>query len=316
MSANIKSENRRLLESLEFIDEKLILEALGDLRLPTSEDPTVAAKSPFKHWKSLAALAACILLLSIASPLVSYIAEVISNFNAGAGSGTTMENTSDYFDTSNDYLEISDTENKITNEMSDNETTDSSDINYTTQQETSVIKEEIPDAEPEYWKFIPDLEPLSEEEMLTIQSLYRDLLYNEYFENSYKKFIKKGYSDTEAAKHAAEKAQQSLLETKDNFFHYWYYQQRGYLGKFADYAILWRHKAFDDVVGTIGGFEIGFDKFYAYKDGKLYLLQEIYNSGEINDDDLLLILNREKEYQYSLGDYWPDEYQKQKESTN
>ena len=91
MSANIKSENRRLLESLEFIDEKLILEALGDLRLPTSEDPTVAAKSPFKHWKSLAALAACILLLSIASPLVSYVAQVISNFNAGAGSGTTEE---------------------------------------------------------------------------------------------------------------------------------------------------------------------------------------------------------------------------------
>ena len=106
MSANIKSENRRLLESLEFIDEKLILEALGDLRLPTSEDPTVAAKSPFKHWRQFVALAACILLLSIASPLVSYVAEVISNFNAGAGSGTTEETTNDHLISQVEFDEI------------------------------------------------------------------------------------------------------------------------------------------------------------------------------------------------------------------
>ena len=50
-------------------------------------------RTPLKHWRQFVALAACILLLSIASPLVNYIAEVISNFNAGAGSGTTEATT-------------------------------------------------------------------------------------------------------------------------------------------------------------------------------------------------------------------------------
>ena len=84
--------NRRFLEVIELLDERYIEEMFDGLKVPErAEEPRLTWRSPFKHWKSLAALAACILLLSLASPLVSYIAEVISNFNAGAGSGTTEE---------------------------------------------------------------------------------------------------------------------------------------------------------------------------------------------------------------------------------
>jgi hypothetical protein len=90
----------RLLEALDYIDRDLVGEVAVKLRFDDAssltEEPVITWRTPFKHWKSLAALAACILLLSIASPLVSYIAEVISNFNAGAGSGTTEELNTEY----------------------------------------------------------------------------------------------------------------------------------------------------------------------------------------------------------------------------
>ena len=84
--------NRRLLEVIELLDSKYVEEMFDDLKVPQrQEEPKITLRSPFKHWKHFVALVACILLLSVASPLVSYIAEVIRDFNAGAGSGTTEE---------------------------------------------------------------------------------------------------------------------------------------------------------------------------------------------------------------------------------
>ena len=84
----------RLLEALEFIDDEYIVSAARykmKYEAQPAEPPVMTWRTPFKHWRQFVALAACILLLSIASPLVSYIAEVIRDFNAGAGSGTTEE---------------------------------------------------------------------------------------------------------------------------------------------------------------------------------------------------------------------------------
>ena len=91
--------DRRLLAALDYIDQKYIDDVFSILKEPEAagEPEKMTWKTPFKHWKPLVALAACILLLSIASPLVSYIAQVISNFNAGAGSGTTESLEDDQF---------------------------------------------------------------------------------------------------------------------------------------------------------------------------------------------------------------------------
>ena len=95
-------KDTRLLEALEFIDDEYIASAARykmKYEAQPAEPPKMTWRTPFKHWRQFVALAACILLLSVASPLVSYIAEVISNFNAGAGSGTTEElNTTEYTD--------------------------------------------------------------------------------------------------------------------------------------------------------------------------------------------------------------------------
>ena len=89
-------KDTRLLEALEFIDDEYIASAARykmKYEAQPAEPPKMTWRTPFKHWRQFVALAACILLLSIASPLVSYIAEVIRDFNAGAGSS--LENTSE-----------------------------------------------------------------------------------------------------------------------------------------------------------------------------------------------------------------------------
>ena len=95
MSKEIAITDRRLLAALDYIDQKYIDDVFSILKEPEAagEPEKMTWRTPFKHWRQFAALAACILLLSIASPLVNYIAEVISNFNAGAGSGTTEATT-------------------------------------------------------------------------------------------------------------------------------------------------------------------------------------------------------------------------------
>lgn len=85
----------RLIEAFEYIDPKYINEVGAGLKLRSvysaEEEHT---KPTFRtHVKQLATLAACILLLSLASPMVSYIAEVIRDFNAGAGSGNVDSTT-------------------------------------------------------------------------------------------------------------------------------------------------------------------------------------------------------------------------------
>ncbi len=93
MSTNIKPENRRLLEAVEYIDENIVLGVLSELRMPKEKhtDPVMTWRTPLKHWKSIAALAACVILLAFASPMASFISQVVSNFtsvaggNAGAG---------------------------------------------------------------------------------------------------------------------------------------------------------------------------------------------------------------------------------------
>ena len=91
---------KQMLEALDYIDDDLIAGTLRKIKPETfaniSEQPQMTWRTPLKHWRQFAALAACILLLSMASPLVSYIAQVISNFNAGAGSGTTEELNTEY----------------------------------------------------------------------------------------------------------------------------------------------------------------------------------------------------------------------------
>lgn len=96
MDIEMKLRKRRMLESLDYIDDDLIS---GTLRKIKPDVPIVVEldknKNPFKHWKRIALMVACLILLSCAIPLVSYVLPsigIVFGGNAGAGS----DNFSDY----------------------------------------------------------------------------------------------------------------------------------------------------------------------------------------------------------------------------
>lgn len=89
MDLKMKQRKVRMLESLAYIDDDLIS---GTLRKIKPDVHTVVAtdinKNPFKHWKRIAVMVACLVLLSCAIPLISYLMPRIGitiGGNAGAG---------------------------------------------------------------------------------------------------------------------------------------------------------------------------------------------------------------------------------------
>lgn len=90
MKANIdiKPENRRLLEAVEYIDEDIVLGVLSELKLPKAGSEKKSARI-FRQAKHIALIAACALLLGAAIPIVNYILPMLGTAiggSAGAGS--------------------------------------------------------------------------------------------------------------------------------------------------------------------------------------------------------------------------------------
>ena len=93
MSERSKITDRRLLAALDYIDQKYIDDVFGLIKEPPkTEDAPTARRSPFKHAKIYIVLAASVLLLSMASPIINYVVETVRTFSAaGWGSATTVE---------------------------------------------------------------------------------------------------------------------------------------------------------------------------------------------------------------------------------
>ena len=98
MNNEMRMRKRQMLESLEYLDDDLISGVLKKIK-PEREyaDPVRTWRTPLKHWKSIAVLAACTVLLAFAAPTASFISQVISNYssvaggNAGAGKNTNSD---------------------------------------------------------------------------------------------------------------------------------------------------------------------------------------------------------------------------------
>ena len=88
MNTEIRFKDKRLIEALEYIDEKYIDDVFNVLKEPDMTQNAQAKFSPFRHWKQYLALAACIILLAFATPIFGYVAEFIGSFAAGIGDHT------------------------------------------------------------------------------------------------------------------------------------------------------------------------------------------------------------------------------------
>ena len=88
MNAEIRFKDKRILEALEYIDEKYIDDVFDVLKEPIYSNGGKLKISPFKRWRYYIAAAACLLVLALAMPLFSYLPEIINSFAAGWWEGT------------------------------------------------------------------------------------------------------------------------------------------------------------------------------------------------------------------------------------
>lgn len=82
--------NRRILEAIELIDPAFIDEMFDGMKVPERKEVSDGEKkNPFKHWKPIAAMAACLVLLSAVIPLLGYLIPDL-NFGGEAGAVTAI----------------------------------------------------------------------------------------------------------------------------------------------------------------------------------------------------------------------------------
>ena len=91
MRMNIKPENRRLLEALSFIDDSIVSDMLAEIKVPDAPSSERNKKVTRRSLRYFLTLAACLMLLIAAVPIITYFVPrigIIFSGNAGAGSGT------------------------------------------------------------------------------------------------------------------------------------------------------------------------------------------------------------------------------------
>ena len=88
MNAEIRFKDKRILEALEYIDEKYIDDVFDFLKEPDMMANENVKRSPFRYWKHYLGFVACLLVLALAMPLFTHLPEIINSFAAGWGEGT------------------------------------------------------------------------------------------------------------------------------------------------------------------------------------------------------------------------------------
>ena len=88
MNNELGFKDKRLLQALEYIDDKYLDDVFNVLKEPDMSQTEYKKPSPFKYMKQYLSAAACILVLSLLIPVFGYIAEVIGSSSAGTGSTT------------------------------------------------------------------------------------------------------------------------------------------------------------------------------------------------------------------------------------
>lgn len=88
MNNELGFKDKRLLQALEYIDDKYLDDVFNVLKEPDMSQTEYKKPSPFKYMKQYLSAAACILVLSLLIPVFGYIAEVIGSSSAGTGSIT------------------------------------------------------------------------------------------------------------------------------------------------------------------------------------------------------------------------------------
>lgn len=106
MSKKSTVTDRRLLSALDYIDQKYIDDVFDLIKEP---DPADQKSSRFKVWKQVIMLAACLVLMAAAFPIIKYVIEYSDFFAGSMGTetpGTTSGMYDEYILTEEDLAEL------------------------------------------------------------------------------------------------------------------------------------------------------------------------------------------------------------------
>lgn len=312
MNKTVIMKDRRLIEALDYIDDEYIasaalykMRAYAESARPPAQ---TAGQSIKKHWKQFAALAACLLVLALATPLFSRLPEIIGTFAAGWGEGTVTTKGDETTDL--DSIEV--TDNLVTTEINEN----------TYPPESEELHESI--IIPDYLNFVPGLEPISEELMLEIREAWAEYQYKETYDYYCFAYVYYNYYDEEKAKiEATKKANTAKKNAQYNWFTL-YLPMDGnlptvwsfrYYGIIEDYVVLIKYNA---DMGAYGNSEIGDSQFefpyggqmYLYKDGEFFLLKSVFAEGLISNEQVAIIADRHRKYEVGYNEWLQNELKK------
>lgn len=189
---------------------------------------------------------------------------------------------------------------------------------------TEVIHETV--INPDYLKFVSDLEPISEELMLEIREAWAEYQYKKTYEYYCLAYVYYNHYDEEKAKiEATKKANTAKKNAQYNWFTL-YLPMDGnlptvwsfrYYGIIEDYVVLIKYNA---DMGAYGNSEIGDSQFefpyggqmYLYKDGEFLLLRSVFDEGLISNEQVAIIADRHRKYEVGYNEWLQNEIKKLK----
>ena len=290
MNAGMRFKDKRILEALEYIDEKYIDDVFDFLKEPDMMANENVKRSPFRYWKHYLGFVACLLVLALAMPLFTHLPEIINSFAAGWGE-VTKESTT----------RLDETTERPRNDSSENSNVDMD------SQSTELTDN------PDYLRFIPELEEIDNETMLNVKRAWAEFKRNGCFTSNYQNYLYQGYTDNEAKALAEKDANRAAENAFPQFFDAIYFYYYGYLGTINDSIVLASYSGAGQPINglTIGGVDFGFRaRFYVYTDEKIIFLEEAYENDLISSDELILIKMRNEQYIESAYDYYVKQFEK------
>lgn len=150
-----------------------------------------------------------------------------------------------------------------------------------------------------YLMFIPELEDVDENTMLDIKKAWKEYWYNDWYSIYY---LMSNYTDQDAARLAAEHAQQKAEEAYTQLFNSEYFDSYGYLGTFGDIIVISAYSSIDNSQLTID-IPQPITDYYVYYEGRIYTHSGALITSIIFEDQIKIFIERNTKYLECINNY-------------
>lgn len=154
-----------------------------------------------------------------------------------------------------------------------------------------------------YLMFTPELEDVDENTMLDIKKAWKEYWYNDWYSIYY---LMSSYTDQDAARLAAEHAQQKAEEAYTQLFNSEYFDSYGYLGTFGDIIVISAYSLIDNSQLTID-IPQPITDYYVYYEGKIYTHSGALITSIIFEDQIKIFTERNTKYLECINNYNSDQ---------